>query len=174
MAPEDIIQKTFSDSTQYAMTLEAENCMSGRRHYKSRFGFLKENRTNDDFASGTFFPTIKLNTGDTCSQLFMGNNTDCMKVFPMKQESHSFKALQDFARNVGIPRLIKTDNATTEVVVKWTSLCRDNIIDTQFTEPHSPWQNIAEQGIGDLGRMVSRCIRAFMAPLNRHQCCQKW
>ena len=92
----------------------------------------------------------------------------------MRKESHSYRALQDFTRKVGIPRMIKTDNAATEIGEQWTSFCRDNRIDTKFTEPHSPWQNFSEQGIGDLGRMVSRCMRTFNAHLNRHQWCQKW
>ena len=41
-----------------------------------------------------------------------------MKVFLMKKEYHSFKALQDLARKVGLSKTIKTDNATTEVGAK--------------------------------------------------------
>ena len=41
------------------------------------------------------------------------------------------------------------------------------------TEPHSPWQNKAERGIGDLGRMVQRNMNRFNAPLSRHGWCQQ-
>ena len=173
-APEDVIRKTFEATTQYAMNVEAENRVSGRRHYKSRFHFTKEKRVNDIFHSDTFFPTKRSASGDTCSQMFIGKSTDYMKVYPMKKESHSFKALQDFTRQVGIPRAIKTDNASTEVGENWTNHCRTYRIDTSYTEPYSPWQNYAEHGIGDLGRMVSRCMEKFGAPMNRHHYCQKW
>ena len=173
-APEDVVMKTFSSTTQLAMNVEAENRMSGRRHYKPRFAFLREHRLNDVFHSDTFFPTVRSNTGDTCSQIFLGKNTDYMKVYPLRKESNSFQALQDFTRGVGIPMGIKTDNATTEVGAKWTAHCRENRIDTKFTEPYSPWQNYSEHGIYVLGRMVSRCMREFNAPLSRHQWCQKW
>ena len=173
-APEDVIRKTFAATTQYGMSVEAENRVSGRRHYKSRFQYMKEKRINDVFHSDTFFPTVHTMNGDTCSQIFIGKSTDYMKVYPMKKQSHSFRALQDFTRKVGIPRGIKTDNATTEVGLHWTNYCRNHRIDTSFTEPHSPWQNYAEHGIGDLGRMVSRCMSKFNVPLNRHYWCQKW
>ena len=54
-APEDVIRKTLSATTQLAMNVEAENRMSGRRHYKPRFAFLREHRLNDVFHSDTFF-----------------------------------------------------------------------------------------------------------------------
>jgi hypothetical protein len=174
LAPEDVIRKTFEATTQLAMSVEAENRDIPRRHYKSRFPFLREKRVNDIFHSDTFFPSVHTNNGETCSQLFLGRNTDYMYVQPMKKESHSFIALQDFGRKVGLPKGIKTDNAQTEVGEKWTGWCRQHCVDTKFTEPHSPWQNIAEQGIGDLSRMVCRCMREFKAPLSRHAWCQKW
>ena len=174
LAPEDVVRKTFAATTQYATSVEAENRIIGRRHYKPRFSFLKENRLNDIFHSDTFFPSSNTLNGHTCSQLFLGKQTDYMKVYPMKTESHAFRALQDFSRNVGLPKGIKTDNAATEVGRQWTNYCRDHRIDTSFTEPHSPWQNYSEQGIGELGRMVKRCMREFDAPLSRHHWCQKW
>ena len=174
LAPEDVIRKTFMATTQLAMNVEAENRTIPRRHYKSRFAFLKEKRVNDTFHSDTFFPTAKAIDGETCSQLFLGRKSDYMYVKPMKTESHSFRALQDFGRKVGLPKVIKTDNAATEVGTKWTNWCRDHCVDTKYTEPYSPWQNIAEQGIGNLGTMVRRCMRAFGAPISRHAWCQKW
>ena len=35
--------------------------------------------------------------------MFIGRNTDYMKVHLLKSESHSGQALQDFGRQVGIP-----------------------------------------------------------------------
>ena len=169
-----VVRKTFEATTQMAMNVEAENRTSGRRHYCSRFPFLKEKRVNDVFHSDTFFPNIRSRSGDTCSQLFIGRDMDYMYVHPMKKESHSFKALQDFRRKIGFPKGIKTDNVATETGVKWTKWCRDHLVDSSFTEPHSPWQNYSERGIGDLGQMVSRCMRIFGAPIGRHHWCQKW
>ena len=174
LAPEDVIRKTFQSTTQLQMNVEAENRKVGRRHYKSRFPALKEKRVNDLFYSDTFFPSEKGVDGSTCSQLFIGKDTDYMYVQPMKTESNSFQALQDFGRKVGLPKSIKTDNAQTEVGVNWTTWCRNHCVDTKFTEPHTPWQNKAERGIGDLATMVKRCMRTFNVPISRHSYCQKW
>ena len=72
-----------------------------------------------------FFPSVHGNDGTTCSQIFIGKDTDYMFVYSMKKESHSFIALQDFGRKVGLPRSIKTDNAKTETAQKWTTWCRE-------------------------------------------------
>ena len=174
MVPEDIVRKTLDATTQLALSIETENRMGGRRHYKSRFPFLKEKRLNDQFHSDTFFPSANTNKGETCSQLFVGRDSNYMYVHPMKKESHSAEALQDFGRTVGIPHSIKTDNAKTEIGEKWKAWCRTYCVDSYYTEPHSPWQNLSENGIGDLGTMVKRCLREFDAPLSRHGWCQKW
>ena len=97
-----------------------------------------------------------------------------MAVYPLTKESQSIHALQDFGRDVGIPHTIKTDNARSEIGLKWTKWCRNFCTKSITTEPHHPWQNLAEQGIGDLGRMVRRCMAEFGAPLSRHSWCQKW
>ena len=174
MAPEDVIRKTFDATTQLSMSIETDNRLVPRQHYKSRFPFLREKRVHDTFHSDTFFPSIPTNNNETCSQLFIGKETDYMYVQPLRTESHSFSALQDFGRQVGIPQELKTDNAKTETGKKWTDWCRKYLVKTKFTEPHHPWQNYSEHGIGELSKMVKRCMRAFNAPMSRHGWCQLW
>ena len=174
MAPEDVIRKTFEATTQLSMSIETDNRLVPRQHYKSRFPFLREKRVHDTFHSDTFFPSIPTNNNETCSQLFIGKETDYMYVQPLRTESHSFSALQDFGCQVGIPQELKTDNAKTETGKKWTDWCRKYLVKTKFTEPHHPWQNYSEHGIGELSKMVKRCMRAFNAPMSRHGWCQLW
>ena len=81
----------------------------------------------------------------------------------MKTESHSAQALQDFAREVGIPRAIKTDNARTETDAEWTNWRRKYCVKSTASEPYSPWQNKSERGIGDLSKMVKRNMKKFGA-----------
>ena len=172
MAPEEVVKRTLGSTTQLAMNVEIENRMVGRQHYKSRFPFLREKRLNDDFHTDTYFPSVKTNDGNTCSQMFIGRNTDYMYVNLMRSESHASKALQDFGRNIGIPRSIKSDNAAAETGMEWTQWCRKFRVKTTTTEPHSPWQNKAERGIGDLARMVKRVMEKYNVPLSRHGWCQ--
>ena len=115
------------------MNVEVENRAVGRRHFKSRFPFLREKRLNDEFHTDTYFPSIITNDGNTCSQMFIGRNTDYMHINLMKTESHSAQALQDFGRNIGIPRAIKLDNAATETGLEWMNWCRKHRIKTATT-----------------------------------------
>jgi len=172
LAPEDVIRKTFEATTQLVSNVEVENRTIGRNHYKSRFPFLREKRLNDEFHTDTFFPSEETNDGNTCSQIFLGKNTDYMHVALMNMESHATQALQDFGRNIGLPKGIKSDNAATETGFEWNNWCRKYCVKTTTTEPHSPWQNASERGIGDLGRMVKRNMEKFNAPLSRHGWCQ--
>ena len=125
LAPEDVIRKTFDATTQLCMPVEAKNRTVGIIHFKFRFTIHKEKRLNDVFHSDTFFPDANTAEGETCSQMFIGKKSDFMFVKPMKIESHSARALQDFSRTVGIPKGIKTDNAKTEIGAKWQDWCRE-------------------------------------------------
>lgn len=172
LAPEDVIRKTFDATTQLAMNVEIENRSIGRKHYKSRFPFLREKRLNDEFHTDTYFPSENTNDGNTCSQMFIGRNSDFMRIYLMKTESHCGEALQDFGREIGVPRAIKSDNARSETGYDWTKWCRTYRVKSSTTEPHSPWQNKSERGIADLSRMVKRIMKKFDVPLSRHGWCQ--
>ena len=85
LAPEDVICKTLGATNQMTMNGEAENCVTGRRHFKSRFGYIREHRIKKDFDSDTFLPRVQSNTDDNISQLFLGRKTDYMRFFPMNK-----------------------------------------------------------------------------------------
>ena len=173
-APDEIIKKTLEATTQYCLVPEEENREMPRRHYKSRFPFLREKRLNDEVHSDTFFPNIVTAQRHTCSQIFYGKNTGIRWVVPMRKESDSLMALQDFCRMWGIPHTLKTDNAKTEVGIKWTDYCRKYLIEQHFTEPHSPWQNLSENAVNDISLRVKRCHRQLNIPYEQHHWVQKW
>jgi hypothetical protein len=50
----------------------------------------------------------------------------------------------DFIRECGIPAAFRRDNAKSEMSQRVKDIQRDLIIDDQWTEPHSPWQKLAE------------------------------
>ena len=174
MTPEDVVAKTFDNTTQYYLSLESENRMDPRRHMKSRAPGLRLDRQHEPVASDTFFPSVKSDRGNTCSQMFLGTKSKRWEVYPMKLESHNGKALQDYIRKCGAPPSLKTDNAQSETGKTWTETCRTQCINTLTTEPHNPQQNPVENEIGSLGTMVTRNMRQFNVPLGKHDWCQKW
>jgi len=72
LAPEDVIQKTLENTTQYYMTVDCENRTNMKEHYKSCFHGLKLPRLNEGVATDTFFPSVHTARGHKCSQMFTG------------------------------------------------------------------------------------------------------
>jgi len=138
LAPADIVEKTLENTTQYYMTVDCENRTNMRQHYQSRFRGLKLPRLKEGVATDTFFPSEKTSMGHTCSQFFIGTDTDRWYVQPLKKESHNSTALQDFSRNVGLPLFVKSDCAQSEIGEKWTEHCRDHCIRMLTSEPGHP------------------------------------
>ena len=174
MLPEDVVKKTLQNTTQYYLNVDCEDRVEARDHYKSRFPALRLPRLNEKVATDTFFPSVKSNRGNTCSQFFAGTNSHRWDVYPLKTESDNDRALKDYTREVGCPNIILSDNAQSEIGVDWTDHLRTHCIGSEFTEPKHPWQNDAEPNIGALGRMVKHNMSTFKAPLSRHDWCQKW
>ena len=106
--------------------------------------------------------------------MLIGENTDHMRVEPMKSESASFMALQDFTRKHGMPHTIKTDDTQAETGVKWTEHCRRHHIGQKHTETMHPWQNYAEHDVKALSVIVRRTMRQCKIPLMNHHWVQKW
>ena len=173
-APLETIHRTFEATTQHYMRLECENRAVPRDHYKSRIPGLRYPCQTEKVATDTFFPSIRSYRGNTCSQFFNGLKSNRWEVFPLKTESHNGTALQDYIRKVGVPNVIKSDNAQSETGSLWTTVSRDQCISNETTEPQHPWQNPAEPQIGALNAMVKRTMTAFNVPLRHHDWCQKW
>ena len=122
----------------------------------------------------TFFPSITSDRGNTCSQIFVGVDTDRWEVYPLKTESQNGAALQDYTRRVGAPQTLKLDCAQSKTGTTWTKHCRDACIETKTTKPGSLWQKPAKKRIGTLGSMVRNVMRTFKVPLKKHDWVQKW
>ena len=174
MAPEDVVRKTFECTTRFYMTIPGQDRDDPRRHMQSRAPGLRLPRQNELVASDTFFPSKTSDRGNTCSQMFVGQNSDFWAVYPLKNESKNTEALQDYTRTHGCPNAIKTDCAQSELGVGWTQHCRNHCIEQKTTEPHHPWQNPSEKRIGNLNDMVRRCMRIFNVPIRKHDWVQKW
>jgi hypothetical protein len=116
MLPEDVVERTVLDATtQLYMTIENENRSQPREHYQSLCPGLRNFRQNETVASDTYFPSRTTNQGHTCSQIFVGLDSDFWVTYPLKTESSNGEALQDYTRTHGCPNIIRTDNAQSEL-----------------------------------------------------------
>eukprot|EP00957_Ditylum_brightwellii_P092245 7022595-Ditylum_brightwellii.AAC.1 len=95
MVPEEVINKTLENSTYFYLSIEAKICQDLHRHFWCQFSDLHMPRQHETVTSGTFFPTLKSQQGNTCSHFFVGTTSTCWEVFHLKKESHNGQALQD-------------------------------------------------------------------------------
>ena len=128
-----------------------------QRQYKQLGGYLSQ------FYSDTFFSGIKSARGNTCIQLFT-NKGGFIRCYPMADKSQSHHALRRFLFEIGIPSSLMTDNALELVQGEWRKLCNRHNIHMKSTEPHSPWQNLAESAGGYMKRNVSRLMGLTNTP----------
>jgi hypothetical protein len=75
---------------------------------------------------------------------------------------------------VGIPQTIHSDNAKELMQGEWKEICNEFMINTTYTEPHSPWQNRAEGQIRELKRHVQRKMKSQNVPKRLWNYCVKW
>ena len=129
-----------------------------QRRYRQLWGHLSR------FASDTFMSKVKSLRGNNYFQLFC-NNGAFTKVYPMQGKKESHLALNKFLHEIGIPSELHTDGAGELVHGEWKTLCNRHKIYRTFTEPHSPWQNIAERAGGVIKSKTKDMMRRTNTPL---------
>eukprot|EP00957_Ditylum_brightwellii_P197387 15038580-Ditylum_brightwellii.AAC.3 len=121
MLPEAVVEKTLENSANFCLNIEAKNREDPRKHYKYCSPGLQYPRQKEMVATDAFFPTSTI-----------------WDVYPLKTESHNVSALQDYFRDMGIPSVLKSDNAQSETGSKWTDFCHHQCIKEETTEQQSP------------------------------------
>ena len=129
-----------------------------QRRYRQLWGHLSR------FASDAFMSKVKSFRGNNYFQLFC-NNGAFTKVYPMQGKKESHLALNRFLHKIGIPSELHTDGAGELVHGEWKTLCNRHKIYRIFTEPHSPWQNIAERAGGVIKGRTRDMMRRTNTPL---------
>ena len=72
------------------------------------------------------------------------------------KESHTVTYLQDFVQTIEIPNIVKKGNSKTQTADRQKEVEHDLCIQVKMKELHSPWQNMAEHGIGDLDTTTTK------------------
>jgi len=98
------------------------------------------------FYTDTFFARIPTLNGNSLAQIYT-NNLAFTKIYPMHLKSQVHSSLSAFIHKVGIPSALHSDNTKELVQGKFKDLCTQYHIPCTYTEPHSPWQNRAENTI---------------------------
>ena len=112
-----------------------------QRRYRQLWGHLSM------FSSDTYKAKVKSLRGNHYFQLFC-NKGAFTKVYPLRGKGEAHLALNKFLHEIGIPSELHTDGAGELVHGEWDKICQRYRVYRTFTEPHSPWQNIAERAGG--------------------------
>lgn len=129
-----------------------------QKRYKQLGGYLAL------FASDTFKSNVISLRGNKYVQLFC-NRGNYTVSYPMKSKSHAYHALERFLHEVGIPVEMLTDGAKELILAEWGAICRKHGIYQVTTEPHSPWQNIAERSGGLIKRKAKHLMQITNTPV---------
>ena len=118
-----------------------------QRRYRQLDGYLGR------FSSDTFFSKCKSLRGNNCFQLFT-NRASFTKAYPMESKGDAGYALNRFIHEVGVPTEMHTDGSKEQGLGRWKRTCQKHSIYRTWSEPYSPWQNLAEKAGGII---KSRC-----------------
>ena len=160
------MEKTLDATTQfYKAPVESEIREIPRQHRKKRLHALHGKRLKGRTATDTFYASVKSIRKFRAIQLFVHQASNFIYCKPLKKESQSHSAFQDFLRNVGIPNTLLSDNSQTQTGEKWAATCRQYRIKQTHSVPHNQNQNLAENVIGTLKGKVMMTLLYSCAPL---------
>lgn len=139
---EKIMKETWKITTQLGCT-DVRYPM--RRHYKSRIAGANVNRLNETYSTDTMFASVPAITGETCVQLFTGNQSTITVGYGMKREGEGLAALEQFVTEWGAPSGIRRDNSKMQNSEQWRAFEQKMQIKQELSKPHNQQQNPAER-----------------------------
>jgi hypothetical protein len=78
-----------------------------------------------------------------CTQVFVTNQGFC-EIYPMRSKSNTLYKLDLLCKTYGLPKILRTDNATEETKGEWFKIVKLFLLVQHTVEPHSARQNRAK------------------------------
>ena len=101
--------------------------------------------------------------GEKYAQMFVTSELH-ETVDPMKTMGEAGEKLNSWVYRFGIPDLLVTDNAKAETYGTWGAVTKKYLIPQRWMEPGSPWQNRAEDAIGEWKKHYRRIMHRRRVP----------
>ena len=107
----------------------------------------------------TLHAPVRSIESNVCAEVF--TNTEMVSVYPQKRKAEVSFGLDTFIDDVGAPETLILDNAGEQTGhdSDFMKIVRKNHIGFRNTEPHSPWQNRAEDAIKKIKHRWKRLRR---------------
>lgn len=163
--PAEATRQTLSATTQLVRIAEAETQKIMRDHKKAQLLPLRPHQLNNVFFMDTFFLTVRSFRGFPCFQLFSGRDSGFGHVDCVKKKAQAATVCQDFARNIGAPVCLVSNNAGKETSGRWKQISCDAFAEEHHLEARHHNQNLAELRGGNLKRAVANAMAKAGMPL---------
>ncbi|MDJ0828176.1 MAG: reverse transcriptase domain-containing protein, partial [Rhodobacter sp.] len=164
----DRIQQTLEKTSQF---YRAAANIPFRHHFKSRFPAANVRRLPEWYSTDTIFSDtpaaddgMEGHGGCKMAQLYGGISSGFLKLVPMKSEYELPRTLEEFIRDHGAFKGLKSDNAKSETSRSMHDILRMYCISDKQSEPHYEHQNPIERKIQDVKKMTSGIMDRVAVP----------
>ena len=118
----ETIQKTFENSTQWAVT---STRFPMRKHFKSRFPAFNILHRNETVSTDTIFSdTHAIHSGVTMAQVYVDKDSLISDVYPMHSSKQFVNTLEDNIRSRGAMSKLLNDYAQLQISIKIKDILR--------------------------------------------------
>ena len=96
----------------------------------------------------------------------VGTEHSCSKQnpFPLKTKSEAHEAVSIFLPRDGVPNTMVMDGANEQTLGDFRRKCREASCNIKQTEPHSPWMNMADNGVRELKKASAQQMLKTHSP----------
>lgn len=169
--PPSTLAKRWGTSVETATQTLETTTQRGVRHlvgpldrrFRTRQKQLQNRWLNTKVYTDTMFVDVTSAQGCSAAQIYV-TSEGFVAGRPIKSKGDAWETLEEFCREYGIPRILVSDMAKEERLGQWETIRKQNLIQQQFTEPYSGWQNRAEDEIREFKRHFARIMNLHSCP----------
>jgi hypothetical protein len=162
----DSAKQTLKVTTQRGVRTTANPSLS--RRFRTNDRQLRYRRLRCDMYTDTLdAKTVTSKRGNKYAQIF-ATRFGWYRAFPLKAKSEAHEAVSILFARDGVPNTMVMDGAKEQTLGDFRRKCREASSHIKQTEPHSPWMNMAENGVRELKKASARQM------LKKHSPKQLW
>ena len=143
------------------------------RKVRKKAPWLKFPAVKGRWFTDQMFSLVESIHGDIGASVFT-NGTGFDKVYPIHTKKDHSEATMHFIHDVGVPQTIVSDGAKELILGATRDIYHEYRIQSKFTVPYSPWQNLAEASIRELKKGTRRKLQSSGTPMRTWSYCMQW
>jgi hypothetical protein len=150
----DAAKQTLEVTTQRGVRTVANPSLS--RRFRTNDRQLRYRRLRCDMYTDTLdAKTVVSKRGNKYAQIF-ATRFGWYRAFPLKAKADAHFGLSTLFARDGVPNVMVMDGAKEQIQGDFRRKCREAGCHVKQTEPHSPWMNMAENGVRELKKSSAR------------------